>query len=71
MKLYYLVHIGWRQEFKFDDPEDATTFAVMAAKNRTASSDQDTISIEILNADEPEVKPVSDPEETPFGGDEE
>lgn len=71
MILNYLVRIGWRQEFMFDDPEDATTFAVMAAKNRTACSDQDTIGIDIINVDDPEPKPVRDPEETPVGGDEE
>ena len=67
----YLVRIGWRQEFMFDDPIFAMVFADSAAEHRTAISDQDTISIEIVNVDEPEVKPVSDPNETPAGGDEE
>lgn len=73
MKFKYLVHIGWRQEFRFNDSEDARMFAVTAAKHRTVSSDQDIISIEIefVGDDEPMPKPVSDPDETPGGGDDE
>lgn len=71
MKKNYLVHIGWRQEFMFDDPIFAMIFADTAAKHRTVCSDQDTIGVDIVNVDEPEVKPVSDPDETPVGGDDE
>ena len=55
MKLAYVVKIGWRNEFKFDDMNDAGSFAIQAKTHRTENSDDDQISIKVIDLDESEV----------------
>lgn len=50
-RLSYVVKIGWRCEFEFDDMEDAGSFAIQAAAHRTANSDKDEIIIKIKDND--------------------
>lgn len=51
MKLAYVVKIGWRNEFRFDDIEEAGTFAVQAKTHRTENSNDDQISIKVIDVD--------------------
>lgn len=54
MKLAYVVKIGWRSEFMFDDMEDAGIFAISAKTHRTENSDNDPISIKVIDLDDQE-----------------
>ena len=54
MKTAYLVKIGWRCEFMFDNINDAGTFAAQAANHRTEDSDNDKISITLIDLDKSE-----------------
>lgn len=50
--LKYIVKIGWRSEFEFDNIDDAGSFAVQAKTHRTDDSDKDAISIQIIDTSE-------------------
>ncbi len=50
--LKYVVKIGWKYEYEFDNINDAGSFAVQARTHRTENSDKDTISIKILDDSE-------------------
>lgn len=50
--LKYIVKIGWSCEFEFDSIDDAGSFAVQAKTHKTENSDQDAISIKILDTSE-------------------
>ena len=55
MKLAYVVKIGWRNEFMFDDMNDAGSFAIQAKVHRTDGSDDEQISIKVIDIDDSEV----------------
>lgn len=55
MNLAYVVKLGWREEFRFDNMLDAGDFASQAAAHRTADSDKDPISIKVVDLDDGEV----------------
>ena len=46
MKIKYIVEIGWREEFSFDNADAAMAFAIVCATHR----------IQELDADAPEVR---------------
>lgn len=50
--LKYIVKIGWRCEFEFDNILDAGSFAEQAKTHRTENSDNDPISIKIFDESE-------------------
>lgn len=50
--LKYIVKIGWRCEFEFDSVDDAGSFAVQAKTHRTENSNNDPISIKIIDDSE-------------------
>lgn len=55
MKLTYVVKIGWRCEFRFENMLDAGAFAVEAATHRTEDSDNDPIRVEIVAIDKDDI----------------
>lgn len=36
MKIKYIVEIGWREEYSFDNADAAMAFAIVAATHRTS-----------------------------------
>lgn len=48
MKVVYIVEIGWRSMFKFDDIQEASAFADQAKKHRFDDSD-DKIVIKLID----------------------
>ena len=55
MKLAYVVKLNWRDDYMFDDMEDASIFAISAAAHRTEDSGDEQISIRIIDVDKEEV----------------
>ena len=51
MKLAYVVTIGWRNQFMFDDMSDAGFFAIQAKTHRTENSEDNQITIKIIDID--------------------
>ena len=47
MKLAFVVKLGWRDEYMFNNMLDAGAFAIQAATHRTDDSNDDPISISI------------------------